>query len=429
MYRASTTSSTRAASSTRRQLRLLRCLAAAARRAGARTRHRGAGRTRRGRGGWRRRPAGRSGSSPLRQRVRRSYRQCGWREARIAVGSGDIGRPQVDVHVEARGHFGRTRLEESIWRAGPSAGEVELDALEEHRLTGVADAVDVLFGVDDVAAAASAMNPAVAATMPGWSGHESSRTDGHGAAFYRRRAKHATAVAAAALSESTPSAIGIRTGVASVEQRRRSARPARSRSGWPPRSPATTSSIDRRVGVGRQREQLRSRRGRAVRRRGGVVRAWGSANAVPIATRSDRRASGSALVWSRIRPSHPNAAALRMIEPTLTGLSTASRTTRRSADAASLGDASVEPAVRTAPRCGAGTRARSRPGARRCRRRRRDSRARRRAAARASMSTSAATGTQPAAERPLDHEVALGEEQPGAGVVALLGRDSPARAR
>ena len=37
------------------------------------------------------------------------------------------------------------------------------------------------------------------------------------------------------------------------------------------------------------------------------------------------------------------------------------------------------------------------------------------------MSTSAATGHAPGRGGPLDHEVAFGEEQPGAGVVALLG--------
>ena len=52
------------------------------------------------------------------------------------------------------------------------------------------------------------------------------------------------------------------------------------------------------------------------------VRAWGSVNAVPIATRSARRANGSALVWSRSTPSQPRAAALRTIDPTLAGLST-----------------------------------------------------------------------------------------------------------
>ena len=54
-----------------------------------------------------------------------------------------------------------------------------------------------------------------------------------------------------------------------------------------------------------------------------------------MATRSERRDSGSALVWSRMRPSHPSAAAFRTIEPTLTGLSTASATTSRRADEAS----------------------------------------------------------------------------------------------
>ena len=58
------------------------------------------------------------------------------------------------------------------------------------------------------------------------------------------------------------------------------------------------------------------------------TRAWGSVNAVPMATRSARRASGSALVRSSTRPSQPSAAALRTTAPTLAGLSTASSTTR-----------------------------------------------------------------------------------------------------
>ena len=44
----------------------------------------------------------------------------------------------------------------------------------------------------------------------------------------------------------------------------------------------------------------------------------------PIDTRSERRDSGSALVESMIIPSQPSAIALRMIEPMLIGLSTAS---------------------------------------------------------------------------------------------------------
>ena len=35
---------------------------------------------------------------------------------------------------------------------GPSDGQIEFDPLEEHRLAGITDAVDVLFGVHDVAA-------------------------------------------------------------------------------------------------------------------------------------------------------------------------------------------------------------------------------------------------------------------------------------
>ena len=61
----------------------------------------------------------------------------------------DIRRPQIDLHVEAPGHFVEL-LDESIWRDAVGR-EVELDALEEHPLTGVADAVDVLFRMDDVA--------------------------------------------------------------------------------------------------------------------------------------------------------------------------------------------------------------------------------------------------------------------------------------
>ena len=73
--------------------------------------------------------------------------------------------------------------------------------------------------------------------------------------FYRRRAKHATAVAAAALSESTPPAIGIRTGVASASSS--SLNPARSEPiRMAARAGRSRSSIDRGVRVGRQGENL-----------------------------------------------------------------------------------------------------------------------------------------------------------------------------
>ena len=78
-------------------------------------------------------------------------------------------------------------------------------------------------------------------------------------------------------------------------------------------------------------------------------------------------------------------------------------------------------AARTGPRSGADSRARSRAGGSRCRRRRRGTG---RLAARAgtcSVSTSAAHGHAPRRERSLDHQVALGEEEPGTGVVPLLG--------
>ncbi len=56
----------------------------------------------------------------------------------------------------------------------------------------------------------------------------------------------------------------------------------------------------------------------------------------PIETRSDRLASGSALVESNIIPSQPSATALRTIEPMLIGLSTASTAIKRVAHVAEL---------------------------------------------------------------------------------------------
>ncbi len=52
-------------------------------------------------------------------------------------------------------------------------------------------------------------------------------------------------------------------------------------------------------------------------------------------TRSERRARGSALVASTIKPSQPSPAALRTMAPMLAGLSTASTRIRRRAVAAS----------------------------------------------------------------------------------------------
>ena len=153
-----------------------------------------------------------------------------------------------------------------------------------------------------------------------------------------RSSQQAMAVAAAALSESTPGAIGIRTAVAS--SRSESDSPDRSEPiSTAARSPGSTPSSGVGVGVGGHGEQVDAGRARAMSSTRVVVRAWGSANAVPMATRSERRASGSALVWSRIRPSQPSPAALRMIAPTLAGLSTASRTTMRRQRAASSRDA------------------------------------------------------------------------------------------
>ena len=157
-----------------------------------------------------------------------------------------------------------------------------------------------------------------------------------------RSSQHAIAVAAAALRESTPS--GHRNSHRRGERRaaRRTARNAPTPIRIAARSPGSTvSSAD---GVASWESWRTDRRREAARMSSSsdVVRAWGSANAVPIATRSERRASGSALVWSRIRPSQPSPAALRMIAPTLAGLSTASRTTirrHRAANSATLGRA------------------------------------------------------------------------------------------
>ena len=280
--------------------------------------------------------------------------------------------------------------------------------------------VDVLFGVDDVAALRGdeAGGGGDDARLVG-TREEQDRVTWR--SFYRRNAKQATAVAAAAFSESTPSAIGIRTGVASVEQFVAQPGPLRSDQDGRAVGRADGRRSSTAVRVGRHRVELQAVEERASSSARCVVRAWGSANAVPIATRSDRRASGSALVWSRISPSQPNAAALRMIEPTLAGLSTASSTTRRRPMSASCGDRRAGRALEQrhdrvrVPEPG------DDPAHVDRRRRRRGSRASAASGRHASVSTSAATGTQPAVEGPLDHEVALGEEQAGAGVVALLG--------
>ncbi len=154
-----------------------------------------------------------------------------------------------------------------------------------------------------------------------------------------------------------------------------------------------------------------------------VVRAWGSANAVPIATRSDRRANGSALVWSRISPSQPRPAALRMIAPTLAGLSTASSTTirrQRAASSATLGRAGRWNSAMIdcgMPRPDTTRRTSSPPaytGAP-------DAPSRAHDIGHPLGIDERGNGNAAGVERPIDDEVTFGEKQPGSGVVALVG--------
>ena len=133
------------------------------------------------------------------------------------------------------------------------------------------------------------------------------------------------------MSESTPGAIGMRTGVADRQELVRQPGPFRPDHDRLAAGRRDVRDVDRRRSPASARTACDPRRLRAARRASRRVRAWGSVNAVPIATRRARRASGSALVWSSSSPSHPNAAALRTIAPTLAGLSTPSTITSRSA--------------------------------------------------------------------------------------------------
>ncbi len=208
------------------------------------------------------------------------------------------------------------------------------------------------------------MKPAVAATIPGWSGHDRRSTADMPVVLSRR--------SIAATRSTRPQSPRRR----SASRRRRPSGCARA-SRWraAPRSDPARSDPIRIATRARRRRCRRSRsadgsgviasscqpsRATAVRRPDGSSGRGASAKAVPIATRNDRRASGSALVWSRIRPSKPNAAALRITEPTLAGLSTASSTTRRVGLGGEFGDARTGWPFGTGPRSGAGSRARSR---------------------------------------------------------------------
>ena len=145
------------------------------------------------------------------------------------------------------------------------------------------------------------------------------------------------AVAAATFSESTPAASGMRA---------RSAHAGRRSADSPARSLPTTIA-DRAGGDRRQVDGVVGRRqgdrgdagstDRAHEASTSSTRAHGSENAVPMATRSERRASGSALPASSTTPSQPSPAALRTIAPTFDGLSTPCTTTRRSRAAERVG--------------------------------------------------------------------------------------------
>ena len=110
---------------------------------------------------------------------------------------------------------------------------------------------------------AAAMNPAVAATMPGWSGHESSRTDDMALVLSaqgeaRDRGRGGGVERVDAVGHRDPHGGGER------QQFVAQSRPARIRSGWPPVPGRSRSSIDARVGVGRQRQDLESVEGAQI---------------------------------------------------------------------------------------------------------------------------------------------------------------------
>ena len=135
------------------------------------------------------------------------------------------------------------------------------------------------------------------------------------------------------MSESIPGAMGMRRRsdaalcTSGLRPLRSEPRQSTMRSG---RSPATTSarSTASAAGVSAATTNPAAASARTDAATS-VLRAWGNTTAWPIDTRSDRRASGSALVESVMRPCQPSPAALRMIEPMFTGLSTASASTSR----------------------------------------------------------------------------------------------------
>ena len=116
----------------------------------ARTARRSRRTGRRGRGGWPRRPCTSAASSPDDHRTSRSARQCAWREARIAIGTSRA-VDRTSTVIPNRSAIGANAAATSSTARSKPVGD-DLDALEEQ--PAVLDDVDVLVGVEDVAAVA-----------------------------------------------------------------------------------------------------------------------------------------------------------------------------------------------------------------------------------------------------------------------------------
>ena len=219
------------------------------------------------------------GSSPDDQRTSRSARQCGWRDARSAVGSGRSVKRTSAAHAEALGDRGERRGD--LVAAEREPVELELDALEEHLRSS--SSTSRCWSAWRMLPPWSATKLATAATSP--AGRRTTaaarRSVAVGGAVMRTamladgaRGRQSP-TAAAAFSESTPAASGMRTrSAARGEHRRR--QPARSLpiddraarrrvDGVESRAPASGVSPygrERRAGRARRPWRRRRRRGR-----------------------------------------------------------------------------------------------------------------------------------------------------------------------